>query len=546
MAQVFTAPDERGRSARWPSLRVGRALLAWAAGGAIALTATALRLSNIGMVPRFNDETDEVVWSAAIAAGQHFPLANILTYIGAGFNYVLAAALLVFGPDPVLARYVVMVMGLLTVGATFLLARELALSVTDRGRSVGDGEAVAVGLLAAGLLAVSPVHILVNSRVSYAHSMTPLVTTLGLWLLVRAARLQSGRYLAASGLVFGVALQSHPTVLGLVPGLAIFVLWRLRRLLLSRRGALAILLGGLGCANLIVYNLVTDFSSIREGLAKSAAYTADRAEAADSYPVALSMEMGGFARTLAGAIGDRRFDEVPLTDPAVLAWIALAPIALLVTAQRGVPLPLLLVPPFLLILPIFNAKFEPLFNGRYFMPLVPAIFAAVGLLIVAAWRALDGVPAGRVARAALAVAVVLLLASPATGLREYEQAALAEGGNAPYYELADRIAREVYPHERALLDSDLGGVRFSSGRDGIGTVEYLLTFRPDPVPAQSVRVDEATALARANPGDYLLVLLPSARQKLETRFRLTLVGRAPAPPQHRLSGVRLYRVREVK
>ena len=512
----------------------------------IALLATALRLSNIGMVPRFNDETDEVIWSAAIAAGEHFPLANILTYIGAGFNYVLAAAILVFGPDPLLARYVVMVMGLLTVGATFLLARELALSAVERGRPVGCGQAVAVGLLAAGILAVSPVHIIVNSRISYAHSMTPLVTTLGLWLLVRAARLQSGRALAASGLVLGFALQSHPTVLGLVPGLAIFVLWRMRPLLLSRWGALAFLLGGLGCANLIVHNLVTDFGSVREGMSKSSAYVADRSDAAESYPVALRLEFEGFARTLAGAVGDRRFAEVPLSHPSVLAWIALAPVALLAAARRGAWLPLLLVPPFLLILPLFNAKFEPLFNGRYFMPLVPAIAASVGLLVGAAWRAPTSAVVGAMARAGLAVAVVLLLASPLLALREYEQAALDEGGNAPYYELADRIARERRPHERVLLDSDLGGVRLSSARDGIGTVEYLLTFRLDPVPAASARVDEVTGLARAAPGEYLLVLLPPSRQKLETRFRLTLAGRAPAPAEHRLAAVRLYRVREVR
>ena len=546
MAQVLTAPGVRERSASWPFVRAGRVLLAWVAGLAIALTATVLRLSHIGMIPRFNDETDEVVWSAAIAAGEHLPLANILTYIGAGFNYVLALAILLFGPDPTLARYVVMAMGLITVGATFLFARELTLVQATPDRAVRRGEAVAVGLLAAALLAISPVHILVNSRISYAHSMTPLVTTLGLWLLVRAARLQSGPYLAASGLVFGFALQSHPTVLGLVPGLAVFMLWRLRGVVLSRWGALAILLGGLGCANLIVHNVLTDLGSVREGMSKSAAYAEERAEAATSYPTSLGLELQGFARTLAGAIGDRRYAEVPLSHPAVLAWIVLAPVALLAAARRGAWLPLLLVPPFLLILPVFNAKFEPLFNGRYFMPLAPAVYAAVGLTTVAAWRALDGVVAGWVARAALSVAVGLMLVSPVAALREYEAAALAEGGNGPYFELADRIARELRPHERALLDSDLGGVRLSSARDGLGTVEYLLTFRPDPVPAESARVDEITALARAAPGDYLLVLLPSSRQKLETRFRLTLVGRAPAPSQHRLNDARLYRVREVR
>ena len=150
------------------------------------------------------------------------------------------------------------------------------------------------------------------------------------------------------------------------------------------------------------------------------------------------------------------------------------------------------------------------------------------------------------ARAALTASVLLFAASPVVALREFESLALAEGGNAPYFELADRIARERRPHERVLLDSDLGGSRLSSARDGIGTVEYLLTFRSDSVPSSSARVDEITGLVRSNPDDYLLVLLPASRQKLETRFRLTLVGRAPAPSQHRLSDVRLYRVREVR
>jgi len=521
--------------------------LAWGVGLAIAALGLALRLAHIGMIPRFTDETDEVAWSAAIVAGQHLPLVAFASYDGAVVNYLLAGVLFLFGLDPLLPRYFFMAAGLLTVGATFLLARELALSSPRFAGAAGRGPAVAVGLLAAAMLALSPVHIIVNSRIAYVHCMTPLFTTFGLWLLVRAARTDGGRTFGAAGLVLGMALQSHPTVVALVPGAAAWAAWKMRPLLLSRRVVPAILLGVLGCGTLIVHNLATDFGSVREALAKSEAYARQRGEQPQPYPIALRLEAENLARTLAGAIGDRREATVPLDDPAVRAWMILAPLAVLVAARLGVWLPLLAAVPFILMLPIFNAKFEPLYNGRYFMPLVPFVAASVGLLGVSMWAWLGRAGArGVAARAGIGVAVLLLGASPVVALRAYETAALDDGGNAPYYELADRIVRERLPHERILLDSDLGGARIASGQDGTSVIEYLLTMRPDPVPVTSARIDEMSALARAAPGEYVLVLLSPSRQKLETRFRLTLVGRAPAPTGHRLADVRLYRVREIR
>ena len=552
---VATAP---GSPKRATVLRawIGPRTSAWAVGLGIMVAAVGLRLPHIGVIPRFTDETDEVIWSLAIARGEILPLTNILTYIGAAYNYLLAAVLALLGPDPTLPRYFVMTTGVLTVGATFLLGRELTAprpggSCHEQtnghvrpGLTSPSADAIAVGLLVAALLAVSPVHILVNSRIAWAASITPLFTTLGLWLLARAVRRGEGRSFAAAGLVLGVALQSHPTVIGLLPGAAAWVLLRARTLLVSGWGVLAILLGVLGCSNLIAYNVLTGFGSIEEGLAKTAGYGALQEETPEDYPTALLRALQGLARTLAGGIGDHRDARVPLLQPSILVWIALVPSAVLFAARRGVWLPALVIPPYLLLLPAFVAKFDPLFNGRYLMPLVPLIGTAVALLVVAAWHQATG----RVAwsRAVLAVLIVLLVVDPILSLRGYERAALAEGGNAPYVELADRIRRERQPDERVLLDSDLGGVRSSSARDGVGVLEYLLIMRPDPVPITSGRVDEISAWVRAEPDGYLLVLLPYARQKLETRFRLTLVGRAPSPPDHRLDRVRLYRVREVR
>ena len=176
------------------------------------------------------------------------------------------------------------------------------------------------------------------------------------------------------------------------------------------------------------------------------------------------------------------------------------------------------------------------------MPLVPLIVVAAAMLAVATWRrALTG-PTW--ARAALPIAIALLLVDPVLSLERYERTALAEGGNLPYFDLADRIRAERRPGERVVLDSDLGGTRVASGRQGVNVLEYLLVVSPDPVPAVTGRVDDISEWIAAGSKDDLLVLLPFARQKLQSRHRLTSIPGASVARGHRLDDVRLFRVRE--
>src|SRR5439155_1059500 len=78
-----------------------------------------------------------------------------------------------------------------------------------------------VGLLAALLLAVSGPHILVSSRIAYSNSLTPLFTTVSLWLLQRAIVRSSPVALVGSGFAFGLALQTHLTALAVAPGMGL-------------------------------------------------------------------------------------------------------------------------------------------------------------------------------------------------------------------------------------------------------------------------------------------------------------------------------------
>ena len=136
---------------------------------AILALAFALRLRNLALVPQFTDESLEVLWSLPIARGQALPLTNYDAYYGALFNYLVAGAFLLLGPSAVAARLVVLTTGVLTVLATYALAR------------AWNGPTA--GLLAAALIAFNVVHVAISSHVAWANCTTPLFTTLAVWFL---------------------------------------------------------------------------------------------------------------------------------------------------------------------------------------------------------------------------------------------------------------------------------------------------------------------------------------------------------------------------
>jgi hypothetical protein len=78
------------------------------------------------------------------------------------------------------------------------------------------------GLLAAGLLATNGPHVVVNSHIAWSNCLTPLLTTLAFWALLRAG--EARPFLPLAGLLLGLALQTHPLVVAMLPGLALAVL----------------------------------------------------------------------------------------------------------------------------------------------------------------------------------------------------------------------------------------------------------------------------------------------------------------------------------
>lgn len=525
----------RWRLIWWPTDRVLLTIL----GAIITSVALGLRFAFIDQIPRFTDETDIVVRSLDIIRSGSRPLTDTEAYIGAGFNYALAATFAVFGIGPVVPRYFVATLGVLTVVATYWLAGEIsALTRRSHDRRTWGRTDLVVGLLAAATLAVSPVHILVNSRIAWAHSTTPLFTTMALALLVRAVRRDEPSLLPAAGLLSGIALQTHPSVVALLPGTLAWLVWQGKHVLLSRRWVfLAVLLGGLGCANLLMYNVVTGFDSVHQALDKADAYDAQQG-GQTGYAGALWLEGLGLARLLAGAIGTRRGDEVPLS-PEILAWAVMLCVLVAYAARRGAMIVPLGIVPFLLLLPVLNSKYEPLLNGRYLMPIFPLVAAAWALAVTAAHGHL------RVARPAAAllaiVAVMVTLALPVWHLVAYERVALATGSNQVYASLAQRIREERDPDESVLLDTALGGERIASGRRGVSVVEYFLLLSPDPPNVLVGDADELVEYLDAHHDQALLVLLPNARRRLGTQYDITTVGDPPRKQAQSIDNAGLFR-----
>jgi 4-amino-4-deoxy-L-arabinose transferase-like glycosyltransferase len=336
---------------------------------ALGIVALALRLPHYQTIPAFTDETDEIHQALLVARGQLLPLTNATPIIGSLWNYVLAAAFWLSGFNLYAPRTVILALGVLTVVLTYPL-----------GRAWGGRPG---GVVAAALMATAAGHVVINSHVAWSNSMTPLFTTLGVWTLHSAASPGNSRRATAlvfSGLFWGLALQSHPSVLALLPGAAIFMLLRDRPLLWTRWALMAAGLFVLVNLNLVVYNLATGFDSVSYGAQKTAEYARQQELTPLVYVERLALLFLGLLQHLGGAVDLRRTPTESLLDPGL--W----PIGLLSVAgvvwqwRRGNPLPALLLASAALLLPLFNGKYNLIPNGRYLSPLLPVMYAAVGAL----------------------------------------------------------------------------------------------------------------------------------------------------------------------
>lgn len=487
--------------------------------------ALALRWPYLWLIPRFTDETLEVLHSVSIARGEQFPLTNYDSYYGALFNYLLAVPFALFGPDPTLPRLVVVLLSALTLVPAYLLGAQLG------GRPAGA--------LSALLLAVNGAHVVVNSHIAWSNCLTPLFTTTGFWLIQRASAAGGGTSLAVAGLVFGLALQTHPAAVAFLPALAVFVLWKCSGWRHVGWIALAGIMFAVGYANMIVYNLLTGFESLRSAERISLEYA--QAEDVDAPAAAYGAMFVLFTRAIAGMVDQRDGSSGYLLDPAAILSLVLGAVGMALLARRGDPLPLLAIVAYLLVLPLVNTKFRTLVTVRYLMPVLPLFAACVSVALVelGRWWSRSGIGPGAVAPVVL---TLVLTGSSLASMRHYYDRAIRNSDtNERIFHLSSIIQAQRRAGEPVLVDDGLGTELPDTGVTEIRGFRYLLTLAGVPhrvAPLTSRRVEDEL---QAEPSLLLVVNARDAEQ-VERRVRLQPLEDRPRAQVGRASDYQVYRV----
>jgi aldose sugar dehydrogenase len=447
--------DKPGGRQRWAHLgrQLGIGELFTVVG--LVLLAAVLRGFYLWDIPRFTDEVREAQIGLSIARGEALPLTNWDPYIGALWNYLLALFFLIGGPSIYAPRAVVMVAGALTVVPAYLL-----------GKSIGG---VRVGVLTAILLSSAPVHIAINSHIAWSNCLTPLLTTTGFWLFHGAVSAGRPGLLVWSGASFGLALQTHPSVAMLLPGAVLYGVLTRRSWLRSPWPYLALALGLVAYANVLVEGVRTDWNVVNAAGRVQAQYAEQEALSVGVYARRLEQLVKLLADSLAGLLTEKGALAGPLGDPRAFGLTVLAGAGLVLVGVKRTWLPLVVVLSMALLLPLVNNRYESTVpKARYLAPLLPMCYVGMALLLtdafdashrwLSSWRQ-------RIARGAVVAIGLLVVGIPFVGLHDYYDQAQREGlTNAPLFRTIEAVqAARERPSERVTLDRSLNQISTLGG-----------------------------------------------------------------------------------
>lgn len=458
-----------------------------------------LRWPYLHDVPRYTDELQEILWSLDIARGQMLPLTAVDSYYGPLWSYLLAGLFALFGPSPYLPRIVAAVLGAGLVVLTY-----------GFGRSVAGRWPAAI---AAALVLTSGGQVIINSHTARSNNVTPLLTTATLWLLwlaleprggigPRPSRLPQAALLLPAGLLIGLALQTHLSVLALLPGLALYGSWRARPLSRTAWPYLAVLAVPLGYWNMIVYNVLNDFWSFRHARSLQEGYAGGRSTDLDYYLTNISALVQSLTRLLSGTI-----DGADSPARFIYAALALIGLVLLVRQRRGLLLALAALS-ICLVLPYFNPRYGPILSGRYLIPLLPIGYLGIGVAVTTLARQLPP----RRARAAAATAALVLALFPLWALVAYYRVVLADGRtNEPLHRLRAAVVANRSPDELVILDEGLAQESLGAGGTDLKALRMLLGTSDVPY-----------AMSKISAADDVVLGKPSVLAIMEAKKRTTL------------------------
>ncbi len=477
--------------------------------------ALALRLPYLMEVPGFTDETVEMSIALDVLRGE-WPLVDVEPYLGSLFNYLLAGVYLLW-PQPVAGRLLVSLLGALTVVLACFLARRLAGNLA--------------ALLTAGLMITSGAHI-VNGHIAWTNCTTPFFTTAAMLALVEARGRGSGPLLIVSGILYGMALQTHPAVILLAPALILAFVWRPRPLgsgpdspkgyigLRSRWPYLALVAALAFYANVIVYNLENPGAWWEAARRSNYAYVATPGP--DSYTINLRELAGALVQMVASSFQGRL---ILGTEPDGWLLVLNAPyvVAILLggicAMRRGLIIPLASLLFTALSMPYFNKDYTFPMATRYLGFLLPLLYLLVSLPLASTlewgWRR---------ARSIAVLAALLYLAmmlAPLGGLYSYYTGYLRDHATSPTILALEAECRTRYRAgliSEVLLDPQLEWVFTAPGGRALRAMDFFLTLDKVPHRTVTMAADTVAAEAEGAAGPVVLIASRSSRERLGARL----------------------------
>jgi 4-amino-4-deoxy-L-arabinose transferase-like glycosyltransferase len=465
--------------------------------GGLTAAAILLRLPYLWDIPRLTDELQEILWALSIARGEILPLTAVDSYYGPLWSYLLAAAFRVIGISDWAPRLLAALLAAVTVGLTYLIGRE----ITSRWAA----------LVGAALLVTSGGHVIITSHTARSNSTTPLLLLLVCWALLRAIRLNDGRYLVAVGFLFALALQSHISAIAFAPGLALALLIGRPRLLISPWifGAAAGAVVGYG--NMVIYNVQNSFYSLVHAQHLQEGYTDGRRTDLGVYLVNMQALLQSLSRLLSGTID--------IADSlSRFLYSAAAGLGLGILAWRRMWLPLLFCASAILVLPYFNPRYGPILSGRYIVPLLPFAFIGIGV-------AVEWLTARLPARATIGAALALIaVCFPLVHLLWYYQEVLADDRtNAPLYSLANSARGLYQPGDLFFLDEVLEQEPLTGGGNDLKALRMLVETRGLRYEVTKIN-QESLGLLQSSGKDAVVIMDVRKRSDVERRAQILSTG----------------------
>lgn len=506
-------------SARAPAwvVEVGLAL-------GLFLGALAIRLPYLMLMPSFSDETVEVLRSLKISQGALFPLTNADPYYGAIYNYLVAGVLYIFGPTAENARLMVTVLGALTVPLAYFFAKVAQDRLT--------GLVVALMMLTSGALVF-------NGHIAWENELTPFFATATLLVFVFALKRGSGKLLVAAGLLYGLTLQTHPGIVILAPGLALYFIYAglrphaagaqrsLRSWLKSPWPYLTL------AAALIGYGNVIAQSILQPGIEWTVAQKHDYAYVAQPTLETYLTNLQNFS-VMALRMASSSFENRPtpgeyLLIPINVLYLAVLAVGVGYAVKSGRILPVIVLLMTGSILPYFNKSYGYPGAARYVGYLFPLLYLLIATPLV---RAVRQVHISQGLRAVYFWLIVLfLIVAPVLALAGFYRATLNSGATNERVLIVYQSLRQQYRTgdiSEVIIEKGLNKLTLGGGGNVERALDYLLTL--DNTSHRTLDMTPAAVKAeqRKDPSRALAVVIAADGYKsLSAQVQLSALGDEP-------------------